>query len=441
MIIRELVNKVSFKIDQAARRLAEEETQQTFKGMASFGSAIMGSLGTLAIGSFFRDAEARYTDLRQAQALTAQSLQNVGKQSGKTMADIARDAKEMTRGTLVTSTQFTRDIANNLLVFGGAHGAIFDRAAKDAIDLGQKMGSLSGAANALGMAMEHPEIGMMRLRRAQILFTKEQQDTIKQMVASNRVDEARAYILSVVESHVNGLAKAAYTGADAWTRQKKAADEAKISLGEALTPVSEKLANVVTKFTQWYTDSGKGVKELTLIVGGLGAAFSALGPVLFGLKQFIGPLAATLKFIAGALRFIIPAAGTVGETAAGISGIGAGAAAGTVGETAAGIGVIGAGAAAAAPITGGAALAALAAYIFARETHRRSLEYDREIAPLLAKAHAMTQHNTYNVTVNHSSNGPLTDAEAKRMAWAIDARLTMHTRNAVSNFLQPAYPQ
>jgi hypothetical protein len=422
MIIRELVNKVSFKIDQAARRLAEKETQQTFKGMASFGSAIMGSLGTLAIGSFFRDAEARYTDLRQAQALTAQSLQNVGKQSGKTMADIARDAKEMTRGTLVTSTQFTRDIANNLLVFGGAHGAIFDRAAKDAIDLGQKMGSLSGAANALGMAMEHPEIGMMRLRRAQILFTKEQQDTIKQMVASNRVDEARAYILSVVESHVNGLAKAAYTGADAWTRQKKAADEAKISLGESLTPVSEKLANVVTKFTQWYTDSGKGVKELTLIVGGLGAAFAALGPVLFGLKQFIGPLAATLKFIAGVLRFIIPAAGIVGETAAGISGIGAGA------------------------VGGGLLGKYLWDHGFLNTTRKsknidHSHDYAWQSGPMLAKANAMTQHNTYNVTVNHSSNGPLTDAEAKRMAKAIDDRLTMHTRNAVSNFLQPAYPQ
>jgi len=121
------------------------------------------------------------------------------------------------------------------------------------------------------------------------------------------------------------------------------------------------------------------------------------------------------------LRFIIPAAGTVGETAAGISGIGAGAAT-------------------AATITGGAGLAALAAYV-ARDMYKRNLEYDREVGPMLAKANAMTQHNTYNVTVNHSSNGPLTDAEAKRMAKAIDDRLTMHTRNAVSNFLQPAYPQ
>ena len=329
-IIRELVNKITFQIDEAAKRAAEKETHKTFEGMAKVGSAIMGGIGALAIGSFFRDAEAQYTNLRQAQALTVQSLQNVGKQSGKTMQDITRDAKEMTKGTLVTSTQFTREVANNLLAFGGAHGAIFDRAAKDAIDLGQKLGSLSGASIQLGLAMEHPEIGMMRLRRAQIIFTKEQQDAVKAMVASNQVDKARAYILGVVESHVNGLAGAAYRGADAWTRNKKASKEAKISIGEAFTPISEKLAEYVTKFTEWYTESGKGTKVMTV---GFGVLAMAIG-LLAGPLQMVGmylanfpAMIATIKTawvgMAGVMNAsLLPILGTLGIIAGMLGAIG-----------------------------------------------------------------------------------------------------------------------
>tara|TARA_Y100000356_G_scaffold19916_1_gene14161 strand:- start:6100 stop:7623 length:1524 start_codon:yes stop_codon:yes gene_type:complete len=64
----------------------------------------------------------------------------------------------------------------------------------------------------LAKALQDPERNLANLNRSGIAFTKQQTEVIKELMKTNKIAEAHAMILSIVEESYNGLAQAAAEG-------------------------------------------------------------------------------------------------------------------------------------------------------------------------------------------------------------------------------------
>lgn len=111
----------------------------------------------------------------------------------------------------------------------GEGNDIFDQATLAMLNMGAKMGDNAGSAMQLGKALNDPLMGMNALRRVGVVFTEEQKESIKAMVASGDIMGAQKIILQELEVEFGGAAAAAGdTFAGAVFRAKdKAADFAR----------------------------------------------------------------------------------------------------------------------------------------------------------------------------------------------------------------------
>ena len=111
----------------------------------------------------------------------------------------------------------------------GEGNDIFDQATLAMLNMGAKMGDNAGSAMQLGKALNDPLMGMNALRRVGVVFTEQQKESIKAMVASGDIMGAQKIILQELEVEFGGAAAAAGdTFAGAVFRAKdKAADFAR----------------------------------------------------------------------------------------------------------------------------------------------------------------------------------------------------------------------
>lgn len=91
----------------------------------------------------------------------------------------------------------------------GEGNDIFDQASLAVLNMGAKMGGGAGSAMQLGKALNDPLMGMNALRRVGVVFTEEQKESIKTMVAAGDIMGAQKVILAELEVEFGGAAKAA----------------------------------------------------------------------------------------------------------------------------------------------------------------------------------------------------------------------------------------
>jgi hypothetical protein len=91
----------------------------------------------------------------------------------------------------------------------GEGNDIFNQASLAVLNMGAKMGGGAGSAMQLGKALNDPLMGMNALRRVGVVFTEEQKESIKTMVASGDIMGAQKVILAELEVEFGGAAKAA----------------------------------------------------------------------------------------------------------------------------------------------------------------------------------------------------------------------------------------
>ena len=97
-----------------------------------------------------------------------------------------------------------------LLSFHRIQGDAFKRVTALALDMSTVLGTdLKSQIIQLGKALEDPVTQMTYLSRSGTTFTQVQKDVVKQMVATNHLAEAQAYILDEVEKQYGGAAHAA----------------------------------------------------------------------------------------------------------------------------------------------------------------------------------------------------------------------------------------
>lgn len=91
----------------------------------------------------------------------------------------------------------------------GEGNDIFNQATLAMLNMGAKMGDNAGSAMQLGKALNDPLRGMTALQRVGVVFTEQQKESIRTMMASGDVMGAQKIILAELEVEFGGAAKAA----------------------------------------------------------------------------------------------------------------------------------------------------------------------------------------------------------------------------------------
>lgn len=107
------------------------------------------------------------------------------------------------------SDEAVQSAGNTLLMFDQIDDeATFDRALESSADLARRMGTdVPQAARMLGMAMQDPESGMNRLRRAGVVLSDAQKDQISSFMAVGDAAAAQAVILDALEAKIGNVAE------------------------------------------------------------------------------------------------------------------------------------------------------------------------------------------------------------------------------------------
>jgi hypothetical protein len=187
----------------------------------------------------------------------------------------------------------------------GEGNDIFDQATLAMLNMGAKMGDNAGSAMQLGKALNDPLMGMNALRRVGVVFTEQQKQSIKTMVAAGDIMGAQKIILQELEVEFGGAAKAAGdTFAGAVFRAKdKVADFARtlitnlqpivLSVGKTIGDLWNKYLSPLLKIINDNKDA------LLIFVGVLGTAYAAFK--LYGVILAVVKTAQSLYAVAQVL--------------------------------------------------------------------------------------------------------------------------------------------
>lgn len=148
----------------------------------------------------------------QAQAEIAQ-LRAVLKSTGEVAGITETQLVSMAQNAAAASTFSTGEIIEaetRLLSYSAIAGEQFPRALQLAIDQSVRLGeSLTQSAERIGTALEYPAQGVTSLTRQGFRFTAAQRALLKELEETNRLAEAQAIVMEVMEESYEGAARAA----------------------------------------------------------------------------------------------------------------------------------------------------------------------------------------------------------------------------------------
>jgi hypothetical protein len=170
-------------------------------------------------------------------------------------------------------------------------GGAFDRATISAFDMAAVLGG-SGEENAvrLGKALQDPILGLTALRRAGVLFSDEQEKSIRTFVAAGDTLSAQNMILDELETQFGGAAEATATDS---AKMSIAFGEMAESIGTALIPILTAVTPLVVAFFN-YVGENSGV--FTVLAGIFAALAVSILAVNFALNA--NPIVKVITLVA-----------------------------------------------------------------------------------------------------------------------------------------------
>lgn len=222
---------------------------------------------------------------KSAAKLTA-AFKNMGSTSGKTLAELQSQAVELGENLTFDDEAFMEAQAA-LLSFGKVAGTEFDRAIQASADWAAATGGdLVTATKQLGFALADPIAGLTRLRRAGVVFTEQQQEQVKALVASGDSLGAQNVLLQAFEDRYAGVnAALANTSAGQAAQALEDLTNAGEDIGAVFLPVLASLAKGLSSVARWFTSLDPAVQTFIVTIAGVVAA---VGPVLFVAGKLIG---------------------------------------------------------------------------------------------------------------------------------------------------------
>lgn len=160
------------------------------------------SAGISAIVRSTAEAESSFANLQNA-------VKNNAGAAGESAAGLAKLATELQR-TTTYSDEAIQGMQGLLLRFRQIGGPEFQRAERVVLDISSALGKdLSSSATLVGRALADPVKGMTALSRAGVVFSAQQQNTIKSLAESGNLVGAQQIILKGLEDRYKGAAEAA----------------------------------------------------------------------------------------------------------------------------------------------------------------------------------------------------------------------------------------
>lgn len=195
----------------AAAKQTQAGTAKLSGSMASLAKSILPAVSafivlnkaTKFLGDSYKAAEQQQLSMKKLDA----TLQATGRSATFTTQELSKMASGLQKVSNFGDEEIMDNAIASLLRYDSINKETFERALQLTIDLAAETNDLSGAANTLGLSLDDPILGMTRLRRAGVSFSKEQQNVIKGLVDSGKAAEAQAALMDALESKYGGLAK------------------------------------------------------------------------------------------------------------------------------------------------------------------------------------------------------------------------------------------
>ena len=303
--------------DAAQKRMkqVQREFENTGKKLSGIGQTL--SLGlTAPLAAFAAKGvnEARETAAAMGQVQAA--LQSMGPVAGRTSEQLAAMADNLEKTSTFEGDQILSKVTANLLTFGNVQGEVFDRAQQAVADYSARTGTdLQSATIMLGKALNDPVNGMGALTKTGTLskeWIAANKGVIESLVNTGQTAKAQGMILDEFARQYSGAAQEAQN-ADPWNAMSDSINSMAESVGNILLPMMKPLADalqsVADAFTglspetqKWIAYIGIGAATIGPLLIGLGAlasavgalipVFTALGPVISGVRLAMTLLAA-----------------------------------------------------------------------------------------------------------------------------------------------------
>ena len=261
-------NKLSAASKNTTKSLAATSTAAKGLGTALRNNiAPIVAIGT-AVSLLGRSLNVFQARERDAQLL-AKGLSNLGAGT-HSLNQLNEAADRLGKTTLFSQDEFTRGFAL-LTSFRKIGVEAYERVALEAANIAQiNQVDVNTSFMQLAKALQDPERNLSNLNRSGIAFSKQQTEVIKKLMKTNRVAEAHAMILDIVEESYDEAALAASKGfAGSLDNLGESFDDLSESIGKALLPVLDPAVKGLTAILDFLNSEGG---QATAIIAGIALA-------------------------------------------------------------------------------------------------------------------------------------------------------------------------
>ena len=225
-----------------------------------------------------------FSDRQRDVSILSQGLSRL-KGGTASLNDLNEAADRLGKQTLFNQEDFTRGF--NLLTSFKAIGVdAYTRVAESAADIAQvNQVDVKTSFMQLAKALQDPKRNLAALNRSGIAFTENERKKINALMESNKVTEAHAMILGIVEGSYKDLAKAGAKGfaGDVDSLGESFNDFAE-ALGQALIPVVQPIVRGLTSLFEILSKIPTSVTTVTLAIAGSSGLVYAIKILMGSIK-------------------------------------------------------------------------------------------------------------------------------------------------------------
>ena len=321
---------LSLKNNQFNSALGDSDGQvnKLERSLASVRNAAIGFIGAFASVEFLKGSIEMYNESAQASAQLDATLRSTANAAHLNREALDAQAEALMKTSLFDDDAITKSQAL-LATFTNIHDTIYMQAIPAIADMATKMGGdLQGATIQVGKALQDPILGINALRRVGVNFGEEQKKMIKNMVETNHVAEAQAFILNELQTEFGGSALAAsQAGTGPMTVLRNEFNNVREEIGGMvmalvidLKPALENLVSGISNAVKWVKEHKEGLKEMGVALVTAIGFFTMAVPFVQGYTTAI--VAAGEETAVAATAFEI-ALGPVGALAIAVAGLAA----------------------------------------------------------------------------------------------------------------------
>jgi hypothetical protein len=325
---------VSILADTQKFNKALKGTESSLKRLGTVSGKVAAGIGAAfaiagaALIKFGGDAVQAAEEAKKVDNVLKNSIGNIDglSQSVSAVVKDINDFADALGAATGTDDELIKSIYGQVAAMGdlgktaGITGGLLDRTVTAALDVATATGrDFTAVSKALGKAIADPTKAIGGLTKAGITLTNEQKKTLQTFIDTNNTLGAQEYVLGLVEAKYGGAAEA---GATASGKLKFAADRLLETLGEALLPAVEQVADAVNtwltkmkddpKFQEWLKKLSEYAKQFgdyltTTVIPGVTTFIDFLskhGETIKNVAIFLGILAAVLGTVSVVLNIV-----------------------------------------------------------------------------------------------------------------------------------------